>query len=117
MLRGREPEAGWLREARHGARQEEGEGDEGAAIDALGTFIANRFRQELTIAYLDRMRTWLDVSLAVLAKDATLAEPANAGRMAAMRYFFRYELPRIGAWLKVVRERDMTCAEMSEEAF
>ena len=61
--------------------------------------------------------TWLDVSLAVLAKDAALAEPANAGRMAAMRYFFGYELPKIGAWLKVVRERDMTCAEMSEEAF
>ena len=61
--------------------------------------------------------TWLDVSLAVLAKDATLAEPANAGRMAAMRYFFGYELPKIGAWLKVVRERDMTCAQMSEEAF
>src|SRR2546427_304156 len=61
--------------------------------------------------------TWLDVSLAVLAKDAALAEPANAGRMAAMRYFFGYELPKIGAWLKVVRERDMTCAQMSEEAF
>jgi butyryl-CoA dehydrogenase len=61
--------------------------------------------------------TWLDVSLAVLDKDPALAAPANAGRMAAMRYFFRYELPRIGAWLKVVRECDMTCAEMSEEAF
>ena len=61
--------------------------------------------------------TWLDVSLAVLARDAALAVPANAGRMAAMRYFFRYELPRIGAWLQVVRERDMTCAQMAQEAF
>jgi butyryl-CoA dehydrogenase len=61
--------------------------------------------------------TWLDVSLAVLDKDPGLTAPANAGRMAAMRYFFGYELPKIGAWLKVVRERDMTCAQMSEEAF
>ena len=61
--------------------------------------------------------TWLDVSLAVLDKDPVLTAPANAGRMAAMRYFFGYELPKIGAWLKVVRERDMTCAQMSEEAF
>ncbi len=61
--------------------------------------------------------TWLDVSLAVLDRDAALATPANAGRIAAMRYFFRYELPRIGAWLQVVRERDMTCAHMPQEAF
>jgi butyryl-CoA dehydrogenase len=61
--------------------------------------------------------TWLDVALAVLARDPSLATPASVGRMAAMRYFFGYELPRIGAWLQVVRERDMTCAEMVDEAF
>lgn len=58
---------------------------------------------------------WLDVARAALRGDG--AQPANAGRLAAARYFFRYELPRIGAWLKVVRERDLTCAEMDESGF
>ena len=33
------------------------------------------------------------------------------------RYFFRYELPRIGAWLGVVETRDDTCRTMAEEWF
>ncbi len=37
--------------------------------------------------------------------------------MGACRYFFHYELPRIGAWLEVVRRRDGTCADMAEDAF
>ena len=60
---------------------------------------------------------WLDVALAVLAKDDGLAIAAHRGSMAAQRYFFHYELPRIGAWLQVVKARDMTCAHMEEEAF
>src|SRR5699024_7739513 len=58
---------------------------------------------------------WLDVARASLRGDAQSS--ANAGRRAAARYFFRYELPRIGAWLNVVRMRDMTCAEMDEAGF
>src|SRR5437764_3374332 len=42
---------------------------------------------------------WLDVALAISADSR---EPAHVGRMAATRYFFRYELPKIDAWLKVV---------------
>ncbi|MEX8195119.1 acyl-CoA dehydrogenase [Comamonas guangdongensis] len=60
---------------------------------------------------------WLDVALALLAKDDELAIAAHRGGMAAMRYFFHYELPRIGAWLQVVKARDMTCALLEEEAF
>ncbi|MPS93122.1 acyl-CoA dehydrogenase [Comamonas sp.] len=60
---------------------------------------------------------WLDVALAVLAMDQDLAIAAHRGSMAAQRYFFHYELPRIGAWLQVVKARDMTCAAMEEEAF
>jgi butyryl-CoA dehydrogenase len=37
--------------------------------------------------------------------------------MAATRYFFHYELPKIDAWLKVVASRDPTCAQMPQEAF
>ncbi len=60
---------------------------------------------------------WLDVALTVLAKDAGLSIAANAGRMGATRFFFHYELPKIGAWLKVVNGRDMTCAQLDEAAF
>jgi alkylation response protein AidB-like acyl-CoA dehydrogenase len=60
---------------------------------------------------------WLDVSLASRTEAAGRASPAHAGRLAAARYFFHYELPKIGAWLKVVETRDLTCAELPEEAF
>ena len=58
---------------------------------------------------------WLDVALA--ARQALDASP-DAGRAAflrgklqAARYFFRYELPKTGAWLAVVATRDATCRE------
>ena len=60
---------------------------------------------------------WLDVALATLAADAALAQPASVGRMGAMRFFFHYELPKIGAWLQVVSTRDATCVSFPEEAF
>ena len=64
---------------------------------------------------------WLDVALC--AQAALDAEPAGAradllrGKLAACNYFYRYELPRIGAWLKVVETRDDTCLTMSEDWF
>ena len=60
---------------------------------------------------------WLDVALATLAADESLAQPASVGRMGAMRFFFHYELPKIGAWLQVVSARDATCADLPEDAF
>ncbi|TDQ43475.1 acyl-CoA dehydrogenase [Tepidicella xavieri] len=57
---------------------------------------------------------WLDVALAALLAAPS---PARQGRLAACRYFFHYELPKIGAWLQVVTQRDMTCAELAEDAF
>ncbi|PUE63245.1 acyl-CoA dehydrogenase [Limnohabitans sp. 2KL-17] len=56
---------------------------------------------------------WLDVAVS-LGDDNS---PAAQGRRAACRYFFRYELPKIGAWLNVVSSRDLTCADLPEEAF
>jgi butyryl-CoA dehydrogenase len=57
---------------------------------------------------------WLDVGL-VAHRSAD--DPVRTGRLAAMRYFFHYELPKIGAWLQVVSHRDRTCADLPEEAF
>ena len=56
---------------------------------------------------------WLDVAASLEGHTG----PAAQGRRAACRYFFRYELPKIGAWLNVVSSRDATCAELPEEAF
>ncbi|PUE46958.1 acyl-CoA dehydrogenase [Limnohabitans sp. 2KL-51] len=56
---------------------------------------------------------WLDVAASLEGNDTSSAQ----GRRAACRYFFRYELPKIGAWLKVVASRDPTCADLPEEAF
>ncbi len=57
---------------------------------------------------------WLDVALAAHAAPAS---NARTGRLAAMRFFFHYELPKIGAWLQVVSSRDQTCAALPEDAF
>jgi alkylation response protein AidB-like acyl-CoA dehydrogenase len=56
---------------------------------------------------------WLDVSASCRGN----ASPAQTGRQAAAKYFYHYELPKIDAWLNVVGNRDMTCANLSEEAF
>ncbi len=56
---------------------------------------------------------WLDVSASCRGNTT----PAQTGRQAAAQYFYRYELPKIDAWLNVVGNRDMTCANLSEEAF
>jgi len=55
---------------------------------------------------------WLDV-----VQSAQADTPAHVGRRAAARYFFRYELPKIGAWLQVVAQRESTCADVPEDAF
>ena len=62
---------------------------------------------------------WLDVArcarnnLALAGADAA----ALHGRIAACRYFFRYELPRLEAWLGVVASRDDTCRNMDVNGF
>ena len=60
---------------------------------------------------------WLEVAVATLESDPAQAQSASQGRLGAARFFFHYELPKIGAWLNVVQSRDMTCATLSEDAF
>lgn len=80
-----------------------------------GAALANAVPYMQALGHVVLAWMWLDVARATLRGAAQ--SPANAGRRASARYFFRYELPRIDAWLKVVRERDMTCAEMDEAGF
>jgi alkylation response protein AidB-like acyl-CoA dehydrogenase len=56
---------------------------------------------------------WLDVALATQGRD----DDASQGRRAAARYFFAYELPKVGAWLGVVSSRESVCRDMLESWF
>ncbi|MBP9061651.1 MAG: acyl-CoA dehydrogenase [Rhodoferax sp.] len=60
---------------------------------------------------------WLDVALKALEGDAAQVKPATQGRIGATRFFYHYELPKIGAWLAVVEMRDLTCADFPQDAF
>jgi alkylation response protein AidB-like acyl-CoA dehydrogenase len=59
---------------------------------------------------------WLDVGAAIIEGGAA-ETAANVGRLAALDYFMRYELPKADAWLRVVESRDRTCRDVPEDAF
>lgn len=54
---------------------------------------------------------WLDVAL------AAVGHALAPGKLAAMRYFFAYELPKIDAWLGVVAARTDVCRTMDPAWF
>lgn len=64
---------------------------------------------------------WLELGLAAQTLKASGNRPADAGflqgKLAACDYFYRFELPRIDAWLSVVSRRDMTCAQVHADWF
>jgi alkylation response protein AidB-like acyl-CoA dehydrogenase len=82
----------------------------GKPVDAL----ANAVPYMQAFGHMVVAWMWLDVALAV---PAAASDAASTGRLAATRFFFHYELPKIDAWLKVVASRDPTCAQMPEDAF
>ena len=56
---------------------------------------------------------WLDVALAAQSAPTAMKE----GKLAAMRYFYAYELPKIDAWLGVVASRESVCRDMQDPWF
>lgn len=56
---------------------------------------------------------WLDVALS--ARDR--GDAFGWGKLAAQRYFFAYELPKIDAWLGVVSRRESVCRTMQQDWF
>ena len=52
---------------------------------------------------------WLELGL--------VAGGRKPGTLAAMRYFFAYELPKIDAWLGVVSSREDVCRTMQDAWF
>jgi len=57
---------------------------------------------------------WLEQAVAASQGEPTALKQ---GKLSAARYFFRYELPKIEAWLAVVSTRDDTCLNMSPDWF
>ena len=56
---------------------------------------------------------WLDVAMAAQSQLADF----KAGKLAALRYFYAYELPKIDAWLSVVASREPLPREMQDAWF
>ncbi len=59
---------------------------------------------------------WLDVALTAQRAGAALG-PFGHGKLAAMRYFYAYELPKVDAWLGVVARREALAREMHDDWF
>ncbi len=63
---------------------------------------------------------WLELALAAqrgLAAQDHRGAAFHRGKLAAARYFFHYELPKVGAWLAVVAARDPTCRDTDPDWF
>jgi alkylation response protein AidB-like acyl-CoA dehydrogenase len=63
---------------------------------------------------------WLDVALTAqqgLAHAGGDAADFRRGKLAAMRYFFAYELPKVEAWLAAVAAREPVCRQVRVEEF
>ena len=51
------------------------------------------------------------VAVTALGSD----HPEAAGKLAAMRYFFAYELPKVDAWLDVVARGVTLCRDLDPD--
>ncbi len=62
---------------------------------------------------------WLDVAAVCRARlaDGIGDAAADRGRLAAMRYFYAYELPKVDAWLLAVASRQPVCRDMQDDWF
>lgn len=66
---------------------------------------------------------WLWLKQGIVANAALANKPHESdekfykGKMLAMKYFFRFELPQINAWSKILTDMDNTSYEMDPEWF
>ncbi|MDP3709541.1 MAG: acyl-CoA dehydrogenase, partial [Polaromonas sp.] len=95
------------------ALQQVGRATESAwATGTPGDALANAVPYMQSFGHTVLAWIWLDVALAALRADATKSIASTLGKIGAMTYFYHYELPKIGAWLNVVENRDLTCANL-----
>jgi butyryl-CoA dehydrogenase len=60
---------------------------------------------------------WLDIATLSTGGDSAHSTAVCTGFQGAAAYFYAYELPKITAWLSVVENRNLLCANLPEEAF
>jgi butyryl-CoA dehydrogenase len=80
-----------------------------------------------SVKYLDLFGhvviAWMWLKQGIVAANALAAQPHDAdeafyrGKLQAMRYFFRYELPETKAWSALLMELDDTCLGMQNDWF
>jgi len=87
------------------------------ATEVPGEALANAVPYMQAFGHTVLAWIWLDVAMAALTADAANTLATTQGRLGATRYFYHYELPKISAWLQVVVSRDLTCADLPEDAF
>jgi butyryl-CoA dehydrogenase len=96
---------------------------ETATRAVIGCHDQNRALANATLyldAFGDVMVGWMWLWQARVARTGLETAPDDAfyrGKMAAFRYFFRYELPKVHATIALVGALDDTCLAMSVEAF
>jgi butyryl-CoA dehydrogenase len=94
----------------------------GATNDAWATrlpdeALANATPYLQAFGHLVLAWVWLDVGIAAARSRAGAPAPLESGLIAALRYFHIYELPKVGAWLNVVRTRESVCRLMPDNWF
>jgi butyryl-CoA dehydrogenase len=66
---------------------------------------------------------WLWLKQGIVASAALAQQPHQSdenfyrGKLQAMRYFFRFELPEIEPWAKLLSDLDSTCYDMQPQWF
>jgi alkylation response protein AidB-like acyl-CoA dehydrogenase len=60
---------------------------------------------------------WLDVAVASQRSTTPQAQALRPGKLAALRYFYAFELPKTGAWLQAVAAREPLLRHMQDAWF
>ncbi|MFZ0500930.1 MAG: acyl-CoA dehydrogenase [Steroidobacteraceae bacterium] len=94
---------------------------------ALSRIEAPELRMANATAYLDAFGhivvAWIWLTQAARARDALLAVTSESeqafyrGKLHACRYFYRWEMPRVDSWMKVLDPVDDTCLAMQDAWF
>ncbi len=114
------PSAAWAREANELAGALKALGHATRAAWATGKpteALANATPYLQAFGHVVLAWIWLDVAVAAQALADAGDNPVAQGHLAAARYFYRYELPRVPAWLGVVEAREAVCRTMQDAWF
>jgi alkylation response protein AidB-like acyl-CoA dehydrogenase len=88
--------------------------------DDIQSTLANATSYLQAFGHIAIAWVWLDIatrSLRDLRAGGPFGSDFYRGKLQAMRYFFRHELPKVKVWLDVVARRDSTTLDMQDAWF